>query len=193
MNMAEGKWIIQGVRAVIGDVEVEDAAVVIANGKIAEILVGGERPQAGSSAVVDGGGGWLLPGFIDVHVHGGFGSDFMDASKEAYDAIASFHAAHGTTRMLATTVTAPPEAIAAVLEATAAYRRNPMPFASLEGVHLEGPFISELWPGAQNPNFISPPRLDWVQAWNEAYPDDQAADAGSGEGRRGRSHRVPRR
>ncbi|SFI93576.1 N-acetylglucosamine-6-phosphate deacetylase [Paenibacillus sp. UNC496MF] len=172
MNEAAGNWLIRGVNAVVGDAVAEGAAIVVKNGKIARIAAGGDLPpgEADGLAEVDGGGGWLLPGFIDMHVHGGFGSDFMDASAAAYDAITSFHASKGTTRLLATTVTAPREAIEAVLEASAAYRGRPMPYAALAGVHLEGPFISELWPGAQNPSFISPPRLDWVEAWTSRYP-----------------------
>ncbi|MBM7565434.1 N-acetylglucosamine-6-phosphate deacetylase [Paenibacillus sacheonensis] len=170
MNTAEGKWLIRGINAVIGDNVVRDAAVAVTDGIITKIMTEDALPDAVEGTIVDGKGGWLLPGFIDLHVHGGFGADFMDASGEAYDAITSFHASRGTTRMLATTVTASPEAIAAVLEAAASYRSGTMPYASLEGVHLEGPFISELWPGAQNPSYISQPRLDWVQAWNTDYP-----------------------
>ncbi|QHT60139.1 N-acetylglucosamine-6-phosphate deacetylase [Paenibacillus lycopersici] len=170
MNETAGNWLIRGVNAVVGDTVVEGAAVIVEDGRIAKISSGDAPVPAGVLTVIDGNGGWLLPGFIDMHVHGGFGADFMDASKASYDAITSFHASKGTTRMLATTVTAPPEAIEAVLDASAAYRSGDMPHAALQGVHLEGPFISELWPGAQNPAFISPPRLDWVQAWLEKHP-----------------------
>ncbi|QHW30616.1 N-acetylglucosamine-6-phosphate deacetylase [Paenibacillus rhizovicinus] len=170
MNESAGNWLIRGVNAVVGETIVENASVVVADGKISEIRAGDAQIASDGLTVIDGNGGWLLPGFIDMHVHGGAGSDFMDASASAYDAITAYHASNGTTRMLATTVTASREAIEAVLEAAAAYRNGDMPHASLAGVHLEGPFISELWPGAQNPAFISPPRLDWVQTWNTAYP-----------------------
>ena len=80
---------------------------------------------------IDGAGGWLLPGFIDMHVHGGYGADFMEANEEAYDTILKFHASKGTTRMLATTVTASHEAIDSVLHAASAYIEHPMPYAAL--------------------------------------------------------------
>lgn len=112
----------------------------------------------------------LLPGFIDIHVHGGFGGDFMDAEAGSYDRITSFHARNGTTTMLATTVTASQESLGRVLAAAAAYREKPMPGAKLAGVHLEGPFISPKWPGAQNPAFIVPPATDWLKEWTAAYP-----------------------
>lgn len=174
--MNERNWLIRGVKAVIEDRVLEDAIVVVKDGLIAEVSEVSEVSTVGSLAsdeniaVIDGAGRWLLPGFIDLHVHGGHGSDFMDANGQAYDAITAYHAAHGTTSMLATTVTQSAESIEAVLAATKAYRQGDMPHANLAGVHLEGPFISELWPGAQNPAFISPPRLDWVREWNERYP-----------------------
>lgn len=119
---------------------------------------------------IDAGGGWILPGFIDVHVHGGFGSDFMDATEEALDGITRFHGAHGTTTMLATSVTAPKSAIESMLAAVEQYRSKAMPNAQLLGVHLEGPFISPKWPGAQNPNYIVLPELQWLEDWNGRFP-----------------------
>jgi N-acetylglucosamine-6-phosphate deacetylase len=120
--------------------------------------------------VVDGRGGWLMPGFIDMHVHGGYGADFMDANARSFDTITRFHASHGTTGMLATTMTAPKAAIEAVLQAAAEYQASGMPYASLYGVHLEGPFISEKWPGAQNPAHIKAPQLEWLKQWNATWP-----------------------
>ncbi|WP_438447631.1 N-acetylglucosamine-6-phosphate deacetylase [Gorillibacterium sp. sgz5001074] len=116
-------------------------------------------------------GGYWLPGFVDVHVHGGFGGDFMDAEASSYDRITSFHGRHGTTSMLATTVTAPKEDIDRVLEAAERKRHgSSTPGARLAGVHLEGPFISPKWPGAQNPAHIAPPRVDWLEEWHRRYP-----------------------
>ncbi|OWA35068.1 N-acetylglucosamine-6-phosphate deacetylase [Saccharibacillus sp. O16] len=122
--------------------------------------------------VVDAQGGWLLPGFVDIHVHGGMGEDFMDAGKPGVlDTIAKFHGSHGSTSMLATTMTASHDMIDGVLEAVWAYRqRGEMPGASIEGVHLEGPFISPKWPGAQNPVHISLPRTDWLEDWEARFP-----------------------
>ncbi|MDF2926318.1 MAG: N-acetylglucosamine-6-phosphate deacetylase [Paenibacillaceae bacterium] len=131
-----------------------------------------ERSPAGREPYhkVAGEGFFLLPGFIDIHVHGGNGSDFMEADPAAYDKITAFHARGGTTSMLATTVTASRSSIGNVLEAAAAYRLNPMPGAKLAGVHLEGPFISPKWSGAQNPSHIVHPRRDWLEAWTASCP-----------------------
>ncbi|KRE50816.1 N-acetylglucosamine-6-phosphate deacetylase [Paenibacillus sp. Soil724D2] len=129
-------------------------------------------PSAAGSAArsIDAHGSWLLPGFIDVHVHGGYGADFMDANPETLDIITRFHALHGTTSMLATTMTATRDAIDRVLGEVDRYKNQEMPYAQLLGVHLEGPFISPKWAGAQDPNLMVPPQLSWIEDWHERYP-----------------------
>ncbi|MCX7782918.1 MAG: amidohydrolase family protein, partial [Meiothermus sp.] len=92
---------------------------------------------------------FILPGFIDLHVHGGDGADCMDG-EQAVRRMARFHARHGTTALLATTVTAPLEELEAALRGIAAVVQNPGPGeARVLGVHLEGPFISPERLGAQ--------------------------------------------
>lgn len=114
--------------------------------------------------------GLLIPGFVDVHVHGGAGYDFMYSDSESLETITRFHASQGTTTMLATTMTAAKADIDRVLAEVSAYRAAGMPYAQLAGVHLEGPFISPKWPGAQNPEHIVPANIDWLEAWEQQYP-----------------------
>ncbi|MCM3630045.1 N-acetylglucosamine-6-phosphate deacetylase [Paenibacillus glycanilyticus] len=170
MGQHDGKsLLIHNVKVVLED-RVTNGSVLINDGRIIRIIEEKEEETYGADHVLNGQGAWLLPGFIDVHVHGGFGGDFMDASEESYDTITKFHASQGTTGMLATTVTASREAIEAVFQATRSYMNKEMRYAELLGIHLEGPFISLKWIGAQNPAFLSPPRLDWLQDWTERYP-----------------------
>ena len=98
----------------------------------------------------------VVPGFIDLHVHGGGGADTMQAG-DAIDTIARTHARHGTTALLATTMTAPRAEIEAALRAVAgACRARRDGAASVLGVHLEGPYISPDRLGAQ-PAFAALP------------------------------------
>lgn len=113
----------------------------------------------------------LIPGFVDVHVHGGAGYDFMNSDKMALDAITGFHSKFGTTTMLATTMTAPKKAIDTVLTQVSNYMYGGMSYAQIAGVHLEGPFISPKWCGAQNPQHIVPPTVTWLQKWEARYPN----------------------
>lgn len=170
MTVSEERFIIKNVKLVLED-EVMEGYLAVDNGAIAAIGRESKVPAAyGDWHIVDGEGGSLLPGFIDVHVHGGFGGDFMYANRESYDKITAFHARHGTTGMLATTMTASKEAIEAVLEAVSEYKAHGMAHTPLIGVHLEGPFISEKWPGAQNPAHIQAPQLPWLKEWTKRYP-----------------------
>jgi N-acetylglucosamine-6-phosphate deacetylase len=102
-----------------------------------------------------------LPGFVDLHVHGGGGHDTMDGG-EALAKIAAKHAQHGTTALLATTVTAPPDELeAAVRSMAAACRERPRGGARVLGIHLEGPYINPAKLGAQ-PDFARGASLDEV-------------------------------
>ena len=111
----------------------------------------------------------LLPGFIDLHVHGGGGHDTM-AGGDALEHIARTHARHGTTSMLATTMTARREDIEAALRAAAPHVRNrPTAGARVLGVHLEGPYINPGRLGAQ-PDFATTATLAEVLALHELAP-----------------------
>jgi len=91
----------------------------------------------------------LLPGFVDLHVHGGGGRDVMEGG-DAAAAVARLHAAHGTTSLLATTMTAPPDELQAALAALGPACRERAPGAArILGVHLEGPYLNPRKLGAQ--------------------------------------------
>lgn len=108
-------------------------------------------------------GGHLLPGFVDVHVHGGGDAQTMDGTMEAYQQICQTHARHGTTGLLLTTVTESDEAIERALRA---YRPDVKTGgAEVLGFHLEGPFIHVNRAGAQAREHIKPPSALRLQKW----------------------------
>jgi len=121
-------------------------ALHIEGGRIASIE---GLPVTEAAARADTRTPLLLPGFIDLHVHGGGGADTMDAGSAART-LARLHAQHGTTALLATTMTAPLSDIEAALHALApAVAQRESGAARLLGVHLEGPYISPDKLGAQ--------------------------------------------
>ncbi|AWN23598.1 N-acetylglucosamine-6-phosphate deacetylase [Deinococcus irradiatisoli] len=99
---------------------------------------------------------YLLPGFIDTHVHGGDGGDTMDG-LEGVRTLARFHARHGTTTMTPTTMTNPWERVMSALEAVREVMCSGLPGGpDIVGAHLEGPFISPHRLGAQPPQTLEP-------------------------------------
>ncbi|MCC2954500.1 N-acetylglucosamine-6-phosphate deacetylase [Massilia sp. IC2-477] len=115
------------------------------------------------------GDDYILPGFIDVHVHGGAGRDMMEGG-DAPHVIAALHAKHGTTSLLATTMTAPVDDIDRALGAIgAACKARGKGEARILGVHLEGPYINSGKLGAQPP-FAREATLDEVMRFHAMAP-----------------------
>ncbi|MEJ8840312.1 N-acetylglucosamine-6-phosphate deacetylase [Ramlibacter sp. AN1133] len=127
---------------------------IAADGRIEAVEGSPVDPQA----VRDNAGPFLLPGFIDLHVHGGAGRDIMEGGDAALQ-VARQHAEHGTTALLATTMTAPVEDLRVSLEAVGALcRAGASGAARVLGMHLEGPYINRGKLGAQ-PDFARPVSL----------------------------------
>ena len=111
-------------------------------------------PNTDPLKVIDAHGNRLLPGFIDLHVHGAIGKDTMDADPESLLAMARFFASHGVTAFLPTTMTAPQEAIIKALQMVTEVMDKPTGGAQILGAHLEGPYINAAMVGAQNPDYV---------------------------------------
>lgn len=115
----------------------------------------------------------VIPGMIDIHVHGAGGSDFMDATPEAFDRIAGVLAKEGTTSYLATTMTNPAEGIKEALICANSYLKNHnrQGLPEMIGVHLEGPFINEAQKGAQPKSAIMLPDALLFKEWQKLSGD----------------------
>ncbi|MFC5702538.1 N-acetylglucosamine-6-phosphate deacetylase [Cohnella faecalis] len=162
------KLILTNVRVVTPERILDNGWIAYENGLVSAI--GSGPADTAGCEVVDGRGGWALPGFIDVHVHGGGGHDFMDAEEDGLREITKFHASHGTTGIVATSLTASRDQLTEVLERVSRFMSKPMPYSQVLGVHFEGPFVNDKWKGAQNPAYIIPPQPEWLEEWVRRFP-----------------------
>jgi N-acetylglucosamine-6-phosphate deacetylase len=138
---------------------------IAADGRIASI--DGQPVSEGEARL--SGDPLILPGFIDLHVHGGGGHDTMEGGRAVFE-IARLHARHGTTSLLATTMTAPMADISRAMHALAQACRTRRPGgADVMGVHLEGPYINPGALGAQ-PDFARPASVDEIKALHAIAP-----------------------
>jgi N-acetylglucosamine-6-phosphate deacetylase len=154
LHTGRPQLVLAGARVVVPDGVLDDGWVAVAGGRID--AVGASAPPPGAE-VRDLGGAWLLPGFIDLHMHGGGGHD-VTASPESMAAAIAFHRGHGTTGTLVSLVTAPVDALAEQLRwAAALTARGATRDGHLLGAHLEGPFLSHVRCGAQNTAYMRPP------------------------------------
>ena len=106
---------------------------------------------------IDAGGKYIAPGFIDLHVHGGGGDDFMDGSETAFLNIAETHSRYGTTAMTPTTLTSEKEGLLHTLELYDSANKRNNKGAQFLGMHLEGPYFAMNQRGAQDPRYIRDP------------------------------------
>lgn len=135
--------------------EKEFGDIKIENGKIAEIGIFDDA----ESETKDMSGNIVLPGFIDIHIHGGAGADFSDGKRESIDKISAYLAKHGVTSFCGTTMTLSHEKLKEIVTVANDYSA---PKAKLAGVNLEGPYIAEAKAGAQNREFIRPASTEEV-------------------------------
>jgi N-acetylglucosamine-6-phosphate deacetylase len=113
----------------------------------------GEPPRAPGLPVTDLRGQWVLPGFVDMHVHGGGGTSFTQGTAGDARAAAAFHRRHGSTTIVASLVTAPLTDLEARSAMLAGLTREDV----IAGIHLEGPFLSAARCGAQDPRHMITP------------------------------------
>ncbi|HZI23690.1 MAG TPA: N-acetylglucosamine-6-phosphate deacetylase [Chryseolinea sp.] len=134
---------------------IPDGAIVITDDKISEVTA--QRVEVSDAIEIDAGGNFIAPGFIDIHVHGGGGFDFMDATENAFLKIAALHARYGTTAMLPTTLSSSKDEILNTLRVYELANKKNLNGSQFLGMHLEGPYFAMNQRGAQDPRFIRDP------------------------------------
>lgn len=172
MSVMEKRTLFFNAR-LVGAVDTWSPGWLLVDGGQIRLLGAGEPPvwpQGWLDQAVDAGGGWLLPGFIDLHVHGALGHELMDADPDGLRAMARHYAAHGVTGFLPSTWTASSEATLRAIETARSVMEQPASpsfpaGARILGVHLEGPYFNPARCGAQDANFIRRAERDEVLAW----------------------------
>lgn len=135
------RWALVGGTAVLPDRLLDDCCIEIESGRIVRVGATPKR-MAKETRIIDLDGGYVAPGFVDLHVHGGAGADFMDGTCEAVAVAAHSHLMHGTTSICPTTTTGSEARIHQLLKALdtlATQPRDDLPH--IEGVHLYGPYF----------------------------------------------------
>lgn len=134
---------------------IKNGTVVITGRQIAQVS---ERDIETTDAVeIDAKGNYISPGFIDMHIHGGGGYDFMDGTEEAFLKIAETHVRYGTTSMVPTTLTSEKEDLLRTLDLYERAHKKNRNGSQFLGMHLEGPYFSQGQCGAQDPRYIRNP------------------------------------
>ncbi len=154
--------LLSGGRVVTPGGVLHDGWVQIVDGRIRAVGSGAQHPEL-DAPVTDLGGAWLLPGYIDLHQHGGGGHN-NTASLQQMQQAARFHLSHGTTSTLVSLMTASEEALAEQLRwAAELTRRGPGADGQVLGAHMEGPFLAHHRCGAQNTAHMIPPDMAMME------------------------------
>ena len=141
---------------------IPQGTVLISDGVISAVSEG--SLVAADAIDIDAKGKYVAPGFIDIHVHGGGGHDFMDGSEAAFLKIAETHVKYGTTAMLPTTLTSEKEGLFETLTRYEEANRKNENGSQFLGMHLEGPYFAMNQRGAQDPRYIRDPDPDEYKA-----------------------------
>lgn len=187
MESVSGRFKITNGHIITENTIISNGTLLIEDGKI----LGVEKDHIESTDFIeiDAKGNYVSPGFIDIHVHGGGGFDFMDETEEAFLKAASLHARFGTTSLLATTLTADKEGILRTLDIYNSVHEKSNAGANFLGIHLEGPYFSLNQRGAQDPQYIRDPdpkeymeilgRSPYIKRWSIAPEKKGAIELGN--------------
>lgn len=164
--------LLKNAKIVLKD-RVIEGDILTADGIIRDIinkksLVKAETLEVENSIDLDGK--YVVPGFIDVHIHGSNGADAMDGTVEALKTISSYIATKGTTKFLATTLTSSKEELINVLKIAADLQDKEIDGATIFGVHMEGPYFDIEYKGAQNEKYMKPATEKEIKDYLDVKP-----------------------
>jgi len=159
------KILIKNIRIGMPTGELMDGEMLIQDGKIE--CISSESISGFTGEILDGQGRIGLPGFIDLHIHGANGADFMDGNEADFAKIAGYLPQEGTTSFLATTLTQSQDQIQQAIDSGTQFMkdRGKTHGAEMLGFHLEGPFIHPSQAGAQPLAYIQEPSFPLIKQW----------------------------
>ena len=135
--------------------------VVDSNHKIAS------TPEAGDNEIIDAEGLYVIPGLVDIHIHGAVGSDFCDGDAEGLKKISAYLKSQGITSFCPTSMTLPTSELKQIFHSILEVPAD-SEHARIVGIHMEGPYISPAKKGAQKEEYIVSPDIDTFRGLNEA-------------------------
>ena len=151
------KLVLSGAEVYTPQGVLPSATVAVENGKIASVEKGPCACAPAGATVIDARGKKLVPGFIDIHIHGGAGIDTNEADAAGFAKLSAALASHGVTSFLPTTLACSPDALRGIMANVSQAMTSPLPGAKILGLHLESNFISPKFCGAQPPENIFTP------------------------------------
>ncbi|MBN8208834.1 N-acetylglucosamine-6-phosphate deacetylase [Bacillus sp. NTK071] len=167
--MSDKAFIIENVTVYAEQETIQNGYIKVENGKIQAIGRADNRAENHDVVYPTPKNLSLLPGMIDVHIHGVNGADTMDATPEALDVMAESLPREGTTSFLATSITQKAHLLEKAMKNAGEYIHGKQQIGRAEvlGIHLEGPFLNAKRAGAQPPHAILDPDIKLFKEWNE--------------------------
>ena len=158
------RMVLKNAKMVLSN-KIVKGTVILNNGKIEKIIEGEFQGEG-----IDLKENYIVPGFIDVHIHGAGGADAMDNTEEALRTISRYIVKHGTTNFLATTLTSSKETLKEVLEKIGKLQNKDIEGANIFGAHMEGPYFDVQYKGAQNDKYITPAGVKEIEEYLNVKP-----------------------
>tara|TARA_B110000285_G_scaffold1176_3_gene1240 strand:- start:699 stop:1838 length:1140 start_codon:yes stop_codon:yes gene_type:complete len=162
------RLIISNAHIISPDVDISAGSVEVEAGKIKAVYeAAATLPEA--DKIIDAGGRYVMPGFIDIHAHGADGRDVCDNDVESIRHIAKRKLGEGVTTWLPTTLTQPQHVLEEIAAKCAQYMDR-QEYSKTPGLHVEGPYINRMNAGAQNPQFVREPNWNELRRIHERAP-----------------------
>lgn len=166
-----GELLIYNGRLLTQERQIDGGAVLLREGRIARVYE--EKPEdlPPDTEYLDAEGRYIAPGFVDIHVHGGGGTEFMCDTSEEAETVCMTHLRHGTTSIVPTTSSAARQAFLRSMDSINRAARQMAHGPEILGIHMEGPYFADNQRGAQDPRHVRNPDPAEYLPILEQYPN----------------------